>query len=233
MAEKKPKVQKEPGKIRQLWQVYKLTAKADKNFVLAGVLAFIAPLAIGTLAIVLFFTDSLLTVFLWSITTVLFALLLSLSVLSRRAERAAFMRIAGQPGAVAAVINSTLKRGYSTSEMPVAVDPKSKDAVYRTVGKAGVVLIAEGSSSRVKQLIEDEKRKVSRAIPGITIPVVWVNQDPASTQLYALTKTIYKLKRTLTRAEISVVNKRLAGLGLNIPIPKGIDPNRIRPGRRM
>jgi len=233
MAEKKPKVQKEPGKIRQLWQVYKLTAKADKNFVLAGVLAFIAPLAIGTLVIVLFFTDSLLTVFLWSITTVLFALLLSLSVLSRRAERAAFMRIAGQPGAVAAVINSTLKRGYSTSEMPVAVDPKSKDAVYRTVGKAGVVLIAEGSSSRVKQLIEDEKRKVSRAIPGITIPVVWVNQDPASTQLYALTKTIYKLKKTLTRAEISVVNKRLAGLGLNIPIPKGIDPNRIRPGRRM
>jgi hypothetical protein len=29
------------------------------------------------------------------------------------------------------------------------------------------------------------------------------------------------------------VNKRLTGLGLNIPIPKGIDPNRIRPGRRM
>jgi hypothetical protein len=233
MAEKKPKVKKEPGKIRQLFQVYKLTAKSDKNFVLAGVLAFIAPLAIGTLAIVLFFTDSLLTIFLWSITTVLFAFLLSLSVLSRRAERAAFMRIAGQPGAVAAVINATLKRGYSSSEMPVAVDPKSKDAVYRAVGKAGVVLIAEGNSSRVRQLIEDEKRKVSRAIPGVETPVVWVNQDPASTQLHNLTKTIYKLKKTLTRAEISVVNKRLGGLGLNIPIPKGIDPNRMRPGRRM
>ena len=233
MAEKKPKVKKEPGKIRQLFQVYKLTAKADKNFVLAGVLAFIAPLAIGILAIVLFFTDSLLTIFLWSITTVLFAFLLSLSVLSRRAERAAFMRIAGQPGAVAAVINATLKRGYSSSEMPVAIDPKSKDAVYRAVGKAGVVLIAEGNSSRVRQLIEDEKRKVSRAIPGVETPVVWVNQDPASTQLHNLTKTIYKLKKTLTRAEISVVNKRLGGLGLNIPIPKGIDPNRMRPGRRM
>jgi hypothetical protein len=233
MAEKKPKVQKEPGKIKQLWRVYKLTAKADKNFVFSGLLAFIAPLAIGIVAIVLFFRDSLLTTVLWSITTVMFAFLMALTVLSRRAERAAFMRIAGQPGAVAAVINSTLKRGYSVSEMPVALDPKSKDAVYRTVGKAGVVLIAEGNSSRVRQLIEDEKRKVSRAIPGVTIPVVWVNQDPASTQLHSLTKTIYKLKKTLTRAEISVVNKRLAGLGLNIPIPKGIDPNRIRPGRRM
>jgi hypothetical protein len=233
MAEKKPKVQKEPGKIKQLWRVYKLTAKADKTFVLAGVLAFVAPLAIGIIAILLFFRDSPLTIFLWSLTTLMFSFLMALTVLSRRSERAAFMRIAGQPGAVAAVINSTLKRGYSVSDMPVAVDPKSKDAVYRTVGKAGVVLIAEGSSSRVRQLIEDEKRKVSRAIPGVTIPVVWVNQDPASTQLHALTKTIYKLKKTLTRAEISLVNKRLAGLGMNIPIPKGIDPNRIRPGRRM
>jgi hypothetical protein len=233
MAEKKVKVEKEPGKLKQLWRVYKLTAKADKNFVLSGVLAFIAPLAIGTVAIVLFFTDSLLTIFLWSLTSVLASILLTLAVLSRRAETAAFMRIAGQPGAVAAVLNATLKRGYSVSEMPVAVDPKSKDAVYRTVGKAGVVLIAEGNSSRVRALIEDEKRKVSRAIPGVVIPVLWVNQDPGSTQLHTLTKTIYKLKKTLTRAEISVVNKRLGGLGMNIPIPKGIDPNRIRPGRRM
>jgi hypothetical protein len=233
MAEKKPKVQKEPGKIKQLLQVYKLTAKADKNFVLAGVLAFVAPMTIGVVAILLFFMDSALTMFLWSITTILFSLLSLLAVLSRRAEKAAFMRIAGQPGAVAAVINSTLKRGYSTSEMPVAVDPKSRDAVYRAVGKAGVVLIAEGGSARVRQLIEDEKRKVSRAIPGVTIPVIWVNQDPSSTQLHALTKTIYKLKKALTRAEISVVNKRLAGLGTNIPIPKGIDPNRMRAGRRM
>lgn len=233
MADKKPKTQKEPGRIKQLWQVYKLTAKSDKNFVLAGVLAFLAPMAIGILIIVLFFRDSALSVFLWAITTLLFSFLITLTVLSRRAERAAFMRISGQPGAVAAVIGSTLKRGYSTSEMPVAVDPKSKDAVYRAVGKAGVVLIAEGNSARVRQLVEDEKRKVSRAIPGVTIPVVWVNQDPSATPLHQLTKTIYKQKKTLTRAEISLVNKRLAGLGLNIPIPKGIDPNRVRPGRRM
>jgi hypothetical protein len=233
MAEKKPKVEKEPGKIKQLLRVYKLTAKADKDFVLMGILSFVAPLAVGTIVILLFFTDSVLSIILWSISTILFALLITLSVLSRRAERAAFMRIAGQPGAVAAVIGSTLKRGYSASEMPVAVDPKSKDAVYRAIGRAGVVLIAEGNSSRVRQLVEDERRKVSRAIPGVQTPIIYVNQDPASTQLHQLTKTIYKLKKTLNRQEISVVNKRLAGLGLNIPIPKGIDPNRVRPGRRM
>jgi hypothetical protein len=233
MAEKKPKVQKEPGRIKQLWQVYKLTAKADKNFVPLGVLAFVGPLAIGVVVILLFFMDSALSIFLWSVSVLLFSVLMSLSVLSRRAERAAFMRISGQPGAVAAVIGSTLKRGYSTSEMPVAVDPKSRDAVYRAVGRAGVVLIAEGSSARLRQIVEDEKRKVSRAIPGVTVWVISVNDQPESVPLYRLTKAIYKLKRTLSRAEISVVNKRLAGLGMNIPIPKGIDPNRIRAGRRM
>ena len=233
MAEKKPKVKKEPGRIKQLWQVYKLTAKADKNFVPLGVLSFVGPMAIGIVAILLFFMDSPLSIFLWSISTILFSLLLTLGVLSRRAERAAFMRISGQPGAVSAVLSSTLKRGYSTSEMPVAVDPKSRDAVYRAVGKAGVVLIAEGNSARLRQIVEDEKRKVSRAIPGVTVSVLSVNEQPGSVPLYALTKAIYKLKKTLSRAEISVVNKRLAGLGLNIPIPKGIDPNRIRAGRRM
>jgi hypothetical protein len=233
MAEKKPKVKKEPGKIKQLFQVYKLTAKADKNFVPLGVLSFVGPMAIGIVVILLFFMDSPLTIFLWSVSIILFSILLALSVLSRRAERAAFMRISGQPGAVAAVIGSTLKRGYSTSEMPVAVDPKSRDAVYRAVGRAGVVLIAEGNSARVRQIVEDEKRKVTRAIPGVTVSVLSVNTQPDSIPLYRLTKAIYKLKRTLSRAEISVVNKRLAGLGLNIPIPKGIDPNRIRAGRRM
>jgi hypothetical protein len=233
MAEKKPKVKKEPGKIKQLLHVYKLTAKADKNFIPLGILSFVGPMAIGIVAILLFFMDSPLSIFLWSISTILFSILLALGVLSRRAERAAFMRISGQPGAVSAVLSSTLKRGYSTSEMPVAVDPKSRDAVYRAVGRAGVILIAEGNSARLRQIVEDEKRKVSRAIPGVTVSVLSVNEQPDSVPLYALTKAIYKLKKTLSRAEISVVNKRLAGLGLNIPIPKGIDPNRIRAGRRM
>ena len=178
MAEKTPKVQKEPGRIRQLWQVYKLTAKADKNFVPLGVLAFVGPLAIGVVVILLFFMDSPLSIFLWSVSVLLFSVLTALGVLSRRAERAAFMRISGQPGAVAAVISSTLKRGYSTSEMPVAVDPKSRDAVYRAVGRAGVVLIAEGSSARLRQIVEDEKRKVSRAIPGVTVSVISVSEQP-------------------------------------------------------
>lgn len=233
MAKDKTKAEKQPGQLKQLWQVYKLTAKSDSNFVWMGLLAFSVPLALGVAVIALFFKDSPLAIVLWSVTTLLFSVLITLIVLSKRAERAAFLRIAGQPGAVSAVLTSTLKRGYSTSEMPVAVDPKSKDAVYRAVGRAGVVLIAEGNSSRVKQMAEDERRKVLRAIPGVSVSIISVSSNPNSTPLPRLTKDIYRLKKTLSRAEISVVNKRLAGLGLNIPIPKGIDPQRLRPSRKQ
>lgn len=233
MADKPAKPPKEPGKIKQLLEVYKMTAKVDKNFYLSGFLAFIAPLSLGIVLIVFFFSDNPLSLFLWSITTIMMSALLPLTIMSRRAEKAAFQRISGQPGAVGAVLNSTLKRGYSTTDMPVAVDPKSKDAVYRAVGKAGVVLIVEGNSLRVRQLAEEERRKALRAVPGVTVPILYVNSSPEAVPLYRLTKEIYRLKKALTRSDISVVNKRLGGLGLNLPIPKGIDPSKVRPGRRI
>lgn len=55
-------------------------------------------------------------------------------VFGRRAERAAFGQMEGQPGAVAAVLNN-IKRGWSANSTPVAVT-RSQDAVYRAVGRA-------------------------------------------------------------------------------------------------
>ena len=230
--DKVAKTAKEPGRVKQLLKVYKQTAKVDPNFIWFALLAFIVPMAIGLSITVVFFRDSVLSIVLWIITTTLISILASLTVMSRRAERAAYSNIEGQAGAVGAVISTTLKRGWISSEMPVAVNPKSRDAIYRAVGKAGVVLIAEGPSSRTKQMVEDEKKKVHRAIPGVTIQVIRVSGEPEGTPLYKLTSSVYKLPKTLSRAEISVVNKRLSALGMNIPIPKGIDPNKMRPSRR-
>ena len=42
-----------------------------------------------------------------------------------------------------------------------------------------------------------------------------------------------KLSKSITKLEISAVDKRLSTLGsARLPIPKGIDPNRARPDRR-
>jgi hypothetical protein len=45
-------------------------------------------------------------------------------------------------------------------------------------------------------------------------------------------KTVYKLKRTLTKAEVTAVSNRLDSLGMQLPIPKGIDPMNFRAPRR-
>jgi hypothetical protein len=117
--------------------------------------------------------------------------------------------------------------------MPIAVNPKSREAVYRMIGPAGVVLIGEGSSARVQQMLDDESRRIARSAPGVQIHKVRVNVE-SGVRLYALLKTVYKLNKSLTRSEVSAVANRLDSLAGSsaLPIPKGIDPMRVRPPKR-
>jgi hypothetical protein len=155
-------------------------------------------------------------------------------VLSRRAEAAAYARFEGQPGAAGAVLNSALRRGWRFSDMPVHISPKTQEMVYRAVGPGGVVLIGEGSSrARVQAMVEDERRKVARIAPGVATNAFYVIPgDEKSVPLAKLGRTILKLKRALNRSEVSVVANRLDSIGMNIPVPKGIDPSRMRAPRR-
>ena len=76
-------------------------------------------------------------------------LLAATLILSRRAERAAFAQIENQPGASGAALG-TLKRGWITEDQPVAVNPRTQDAVFRAIGRPGVVLVSEGPTHRVQ-----------------------------------------------------------------------------------
>src|SRR5690625_1960560 len=100
-------------------------------------------------------------------------LLLSLPVimlfLGRRAERLAYARIEGQPGAVSAALG-TIRRGWSIESDPVGIDPRIQDMVFRIVGRPGVVLISEGPPQRAVRLLSTVTRKVQRVIP--IVPVV-------------------------------------------------------------
>lgn len=231
--EKKDKSKpKEIGKLRQLWRVFKMTAKVDKSAPWVALLAFVLPVLAGVGLGIIFDARNALVIFVWTLLGVMVGLLAGLAVMSRRAERAAYSQIQGQAGAVGAVLSSSLKRGWRTSEMPVAISPRSRDAVYRTVGPAGIVLIAEGSRAKGQQMMEDERRKLQRAAPGVTIHTLYATNDEGSIPLHRLTIEIKKLKRTLNRSEITVVNNRLQALGQALPIPKGIDPLRARPIRK-
>ena len=78
-----------------------------------------------------------------------------------------------------------------------------------------------------------ESRKISRAVPGVTVHKLKVNVEHGI-RLYELLKTVYKLKKSLNRSEVSAVANRLDALAGSsaLPIPKGIDPMKVRPPKR-
>jgi hypothetical protein len=56
--------------------------------------------------------------------------------------------------------------------------------------------------------------------------------DPEATPLHRIVPTLAKFKRALNKSEIQAVSNRLQSLGKGgLPIPKGIDPQRVRAPR--
>ncbi|MFA9276861.1 MAG: DUF4191 domain-containing protein [Rhodoluna sp.] len=225
---KKPKGS---SRLAQMWQVFQMTRRYDKNVVAFLLLSLLVPSGAGVAAGFLLSDGNVFTLVIWIIVGVMLGLLVGLIVLGRRAERAAYSQIEGQPGAVGAVIKSALKRSWIAEEMPVAINAKTKDAVYRAVGRGGVALIAEGPIARTQRLVDDEKRKTAKILPNVPITVITVGPDEQSVKLYKLGWQLTKIKHALTKSEVRVVSNRLASLGTNIPIPKGIDPYKVRPSR--
>lgn len=227
-----PKKPKEPGRIKQMWQVFQMTRRYDSNAVWFMVLGFALPVLAGVAAALVFAGGNVFGIVMWILAGVLAGLLVALIILGRRAERAAYKQIEGQPGAVGAVLRSSLKRSWTGSEMPVAVNGKTQDAVYRAVGRGGVVLISEGPRSRTTKMLEEERRKVLRILPNVPVTFLSVGPDPDAVPLHRVASRMAKLKPSLTKPEVLAVSNRLSSLSNSpLPIPKGIDPMRMRPQR--
>ena len=233
MAKTENKPAREPGRLRQLMTVYAMTAKTDKPAVVWSALGFAAPLAIGLIVAAVVAPGSPIAAILWAVLGGTAGLLVAMIIMSRRAEAAAYARFEGQPGATSAVLNSALRRGWRFNENPVHISPRTQELVFRAVGPGGIVLVGEGSSkSRVQVMVEDERRKAARIAPGVSIHVFYVVPgDQHATPLAKLASSILKLKRSLNRAEVATVANRLDSIGTNIPVPKGIDPARIKAAR--
>jgi len=227
------KAPKEPGRISQMWTVLKMTVREDHASLWILLAVGLAPILLAVLASVLLLRDNVLGFVLLVIAGLLLGLLLFLVVLGRRAERAAYTRIAGQAGAVSAVIQNSLRGGWTGDSMPVGINPKTQDAVYRVVGKGGVALIAEGPASRTQRLVDEQRRVIQRTIPNVPVHVIKVGPDTDAVELHRLPAALRKTKNVLRRAEVRSVNNRLSSLQRDktLPIPKGMDPLKARAPR--
>lgn len=147
--------------------------------------------------------------------------------------RAAYTRIEGQPGAAAAVIESL--RGKWAVTPAVAVS-RNQDMVSRVVGKPGVILVSEGSASRVGHLLGAERKKTARWVPDIPIYEIQIGEEDGQIALSDIQKTLNKLPKNLRGNEVTEVRRRLEALGnaqQAMPVPKGPMPTSPRQVRRQ
>jgi hypothetical protein len=232
MARPTTKPEKEPNRVKQMWQVFQMTRRYDSSIVWLLILCLVVPVGLSIVLGVLLSRANVLGLVLYIIAGVLAGVLIGLIVLGRRAEKAAYGQIAGQPGAVGAVLKSGLRRSWVGSEMPVNVSPRTQDAVYRAVGRGGVVLIGEGPKSRTQPMLDKERATVHRILPNVPVNYLYVGPDADSTPLFRIVGKLARYKSVLTKSEVLAVSNRLSSLGKNgLPIPKGIDPTRVRAPR--
>ncbi|MEU6815259.1 DUF4191 domain-containing protein [Streptomyces sp. NPDC046860] len=211
------------GRLKQIALTYKMTRKADKTIGLV-----LAAVGLGIFAVLLVIGFLVGHPVYLGILGVLLGLLATAIVFGRRAERAAFGQMEGQPGAAAAVLDN-IGRGWSTT--PAVAMNRSQDVVHRAVGKAGIVLVAEGNPNRVKSLLAAEKKKMNRIVADVPVHDVIVGDGEGQVPLKKLRTTMLKYPRVLTGPQVTVTNDRLRALGdlmSNMPLPKGPMPKGMR-----
>jgi hypothetical protein len=166
-------------------------------------------------------------VWLWPLIGLPMALLSGALVFGRRAERAAYTQIEGQPGAAMAALG-TLRGGWDVT--PAVAVNKHQDVVHRVVGRPGVILVGEGTSAnRVTNLLTQEKRRHARVVGETPVIDVIVGNEPDQVPLRRVAKHVMKLPRSLRPAEVTELRSRLRALGTQpLPMPKGPLPRNVK-----
>jgi hypothetical protein len=234
---KKEKVRKPKGKglFSQFREQVKFLKEVDPKAmplgIFFGVLIFLVILILGSIISGFAF----LGIVIWAILAIVTGYLTLLLTMTRRANSAIFKKYENEPGRISITVGTLTRRRWKGNNQPVAVNPRTKDMVFRIVGPAGVVLMAEGAKTSAKAMLEEERRKVQRLASGVTVHTFYSAQDGEGVPLGQLHKKISKLKRSLNRAEIAAVQNRLASIDSRsgLPIPKGIDPMKMRASRRI
>ncbi|HLX46706.1 MAG TPA: DUF4191 domain-containing protein [Streptosporangiaceae bacterium] len=156
---------------------------------------------------------------------VLLGLLVAMILFGRFAQSAQYSAIEGQPGAAAAVLQTM--RGNWTVTPAIAAN-RNMDVVHRAVGRPGVILVGEGSVTRLPSLLAAEKKRVARVAYDIPIYDIVVGDGEGQVPIRRLQRHIMRLPRNLRGSAVSDLNYRLKALPQTLQAPKGPMPARGR-----
>jgi hypothetical protein len=149
---------------------------------------------------------------------VLIGLSAAMILFGRFAQSAQYAAIAGQPGAAAAILQSM--RGNWTVTPAISAN-RNMDVVHRTVGKPGVILVGEGSPTRLPSMLAAEKKRIARVAYDVPIYDIQVGDETGQVPIRKLQRHIMKLPRNLKPAAVTDLNYRLKALPQSMQMPKG------------
>lgn len=234
MAARSSAPEKRPGFFSQLRTLFTFTRQAYPwlPFLLAGIV--LVGIGLGILVGFLIPPVAVWSVIIWGVTGLLAGILGAMITMTRLSTTAMYRKIDGMPGAAGHVLSTGLGRNWQASEMPVGVNPRTQEAVYRAIGRGGVVVVGEGARGRLTRLVNDERSKVQRVASGVPVTVLYVGHGEDEVPIKDLAARIKSLPKKIDRATMAAVIKRVDSVSqslASLPIPKGIDPTRVRAPR--
>jgi Domain of unknown function (DUF4191) len=147
-------------------------------------------------------------------------------IFGRRVQHTVFTKAEGQPGAAAWALEN-LRGGWKVT--PAVAGTTQLDAVHRVIGRPGVVLVAEGAPHRLKPLLGQEKKRVSRLIGDVPIYDVTVGNDEGQVPLAKLPRHLAKLPRNISKEQIDGLESKLTILAARgAAMPKGPLPPSVK-----
>lgn len=215
-----PEKVKTLDRFKQIGMVISFTAKRDKLFVPLAIGAALLPLIIVGVLIVLGAS------WFWLGIGILFALLALMIVLNIRSNKAMMTEAAGQPGAAASIIEN-MRGDWRVT--PAVASTTQFDMVHLVVGRPGVILVGEGNPSRVRSLIGQEKRRLSKVIGSADLRDVILGDGEGEVPIAKLRMTLMRMPRTITGKDVNALTIRLKALTAKPQMPKGSIPKNMRP----
>src|SRR5690242_12722095 len=208
-------------RLKQIGQVFSFTAKQDKWFVPLLLAAVLIPLALTVVLVILFG-------WIYLPIGIMVTLLAAVIVLNLRSNAAMMNAAEGQPGAAASLVENM--RG-DWRVRPAASSTTSFDMVHVVIGRPGVILLGEGNPQRVRGLLGQEKKRLSKVIGNAPIYDWIIGSEEGQLNIRKLRTTLMRLPRNLTGKDVNALDKRLGALMARPQMPKGAIPKNMRPAR--
>ena len=208
------------GRIKQIGMIFAFTAKRDKLFV--PLIAVATLIAIGITAALIIFLHS----WLYLVAGLLLITLGALIVLNLRANRAMLAEAENQPGAAASIVEQ-MRGDFRVT--PAVASTTGMDFVHLIICQGGIVLLGEGDPSRVRPLINQERRRLAKVIGSAEMRDFIIGHGEGEVPLQKLRVTLMRLPRTLAPKDVNALDKRLKALNARPQLPKGAIPKNMRP----